>query len=180
MAKAKREDKILVRNSMVSVPSNVLEKESRKPRRVHFTAGAELSSPECDDAITMRNPEFRTVLKLAHEVNEIRSATCSIHPISEKLKYTNLDYLPKEKVFQNLIDLDLTDRQPAKSMKTQSSRNIFKKDQEPNYQNLLNYNLEPVYFFSSSIRVTAERPKPGFEGYSVYDTLQISVRECII
>lgn len=171
MSKSIKGQKQVVRKP--EMPTRNCKGKPHALRKVHF-AEADLVAEETNGTSSFITPEFLTVLQLADEVNKIRNSHCAIHCVRDETKLKNLNFMPEEKVYQNLIELDLPKMQSTKDCKSHSSiRNFPKKNQEPDYKNLLKYTLQSGYLFSSCSMPDLKKPKSVFDGLAVYNKLKM-------
>lgn len=145
----------------------------KKVKKVHF-AEESLENKKKSDDQHFDNPKFFTVLQLAKEVENIRKMQCSAPCASHKLGLKNLNFMPDEKVFQDLVELRLPEKEVVKSSRSLSSlKSISKKDPEPNYSDLLKLNSSVGYVFLSSANPVVKKQTLTFEGCSLYKRVKV-------
>lgn len=161
--------KILVRNASVPVrPKDVKEIQRRKKKE--STSEEESEKPEQYN--DLQAPDFCTVLRLAEQIDRVRKE-CYGKNREDPVKSRNLNFQPDEKIYQDLIDLDLNDNPNQGRVKSQSStHSLIKKDPEPDFNKMLKYNLHPEYVFSTSITPEIKKKASEFNGHSIYNQLR--------
>lgn len=164
-------EKKLVRNPCLPVRTCKVTDLSDKVKKVHFKEEDNADDiSKTSEIHFLDSPEFCTTLQLANEASKMRNAQCSPSTISKEMKYKNLNFLPNEKIFQNLIDLHVPEKQPEKLTRSQTvSRCVLKKDPEPNYESLLNYPSQPDYSFLLFAVPSIHEQSNSFDGRSIYN-----------
>lgn len=168
---AGKSQKFLVRNP--AVPIN-RQQASQKHSQEVFDVTCSEATDESQNlpGNDLRVPEFCTTLQIAKEIKDVQKMCPGPTP-SELFQYQRLNFLPTDKIYHGLINLDVS---PDINVKGRTTVIHSKKDPEPNFKELLKYDLQPEYYFSSCVAPDVQKKAPQFDGHSLYDKNQIWVR----
>lgn len=164
--------KLFVRDSSVSVrPREVIEIIPSAPKIT--SDSEEIESEKSERFKDLRAPDFCTVLKLAGEIKKIREECYGKVLKDDIIKPRNVNFLPDEKLYEDLIDLNLNENPVGNKLKSHSSsRSITKKDPEPDFNKMLKYELQPEYVFSTSVAPELKKKESEFNGRSLYNHMK--------